>query len=318
MTRRNRSTCVCVLLTIGSLATSVAAQPAAAPGKQPTQQELAGARAHFKAAEAAKARGDYKTAATEYLAAHDLFPDPEFFFDAGEVYRLAGDEPDALTYYQKYLDLEPSGRGAAAARVAVDELRRSIAARQGAARRAADDEARHNAAEDARRKADEDAVRRAAEDEARRNAAEDARRKADEDAARRAADDEARRKQPATSPEAPSATPAVATWAWYRDPIALGLLGTGVAAIGVGTGFLLSAQSADQDAKAAKTYQGVLDAGDRASQRGTRGLVIGGVGIALVGGGVAWIVLHRDSGEQRTVTGWLLPGGGGLAVHGRF
>jgi tetratricopeptide (TPR) repeat protein len=307
-----------VLLTIGSLATSVAAQPAAAPGKQPTQQELAGARAHFKAAEAAKARGDYKTAATEYLAAHDLFPDPEFFFDAGEVYRLAGDEPDALTYYQKYLDLEPSGRGAAAARVAVDELRRSIAARQGAARRAADDEARHNAAEDARRKADEDAVRRAAEDEARRNAAEDARRKADEDAARRAADDEARRKQPATSPEAPSATPAVATWAWYRDPIALGLLGTGVAAIGVGTGFLLSAQSADQDAKAAKTYQGVLDAGDRASQRGTRGLVIGGVGIALVGGGVAWIVLHRDSGEQRTVTGWLLPGGGGLAVHGRF
>jgi tetratricopeptide (TPR) repeat protein len=281
------------LLVIGSLAAPAAAQPAAAPKKQPTQQELASARAHFKAAAAAKARGDYKTAATEYLAAHELFPDPEFFFNVGEVYRLAGDEPDALTYYQKYLDLEPNGRGAAAARTAVDDLRRSIAARQAAARRTADDEAK-------------------------RKAADDARRKTDEDAARRAADDEARRTQPAASPEVPPAAPSPAVRVWYRDPIALGLLGTGVAAIGVGTGFLLSAQSADQDAKAAKTYQQVQDAGDRASRRGTVGSITTAAGIALVGGGVAWIVLHRDSGEQRAVTGWLLPGGGGLAVHGRF
>jgi tetratricopeptide (TPR) repeat protein len=341
MTRWTRSTRL-ALLVIGSLATSVAAQPAAAPKKQPTQQELAGARAHFKAAEAAKARGDYKAAATEYLAAHELFPDPEFFFNVGEVYRLAGDEPDALTYYQKYLDLEPGGRGAAAARTAVDQLRRSIAAQQAAAKRAADDEARRKAADDARRKADQDAARRAAADEARRKAAEDARRKADEAAAKRAAEDEARRKaadnaqwkadeeaarraddearhkQPATSPEAPPAAFVPATWAWYRDPIALALLGTGVAAVGVGTGFWLSAQSADHDAKTATTYQQVRNAGDRASQRGTRAAIAGGVGIALVGGGVAWIVLHRDASEQRTVTGWLVPGGGGLAVHGRF
>jgi hypothetical protein len=96
------------------------------------------------------------------------------------------------------------------------------------------------------------------------------------------------------------------------------LLGTGVVATGVGIGFLLSAQSADRDAKSAKTYQGVLDAGDRASRRGTVGSITLAVGIALMGGGVASIVLHRDSGEQRTVTGWLLPGGGGLVVHARF
>jgi tetratricopeptide (TPR) repeat protein len=309
MTRWNRSTRL-ALLVIGSLASSAVAQPAAQPSKQPTQHDLASARAYFQDAEAAKARGDYQTAATKYLLAHDLFPDPEFFFDIGEVYRLAGDEPDALTYYQKYLDLEPNGRGAATARTAIDELRRSIAAKQDAAKRAAEDEAKRKATEDAKRKADEDAAKRAAEDEAKRKAAEDAR--------RRAAEDEAKRQQPAASPETPPAAPAPSARIWYRDPIALGLLGTGVAAIGVGTGFFLAAQSADHDARAATTYQQVLDAGDRASQRGTIGSITSGIGIALVGGGVAWIVLHPHSDKQRTVTGWLMLGGGGLVVHARF
>lgn len=341
MVRSNRSIHL-ALLVIGSLATAAAAQPAATPKKQPTQQEIASARAHFKAAEAAKARGDYKTAATEYLAAYELFQDPEFFFDVGEVYRLAGDEPGALTYYQVYLNLDPSGRGAAAARTAIDELQRSIAARKAAAKPAADDEAKRKAAEDARRKADEDATRRAddeakrmaaegarrkadqeaarraADDEAKRKAAEDAKRKADQEAVRRAADDEAKRKQLAASPEEPPPAPAPAVRVWYRDPIALGLLGTGAVAIGVGTGFLVSARSADHDAKSAKTYQGVLDARDRASRRGTVGSIATAVGIAAVGGGVAWIVLRRDSGEQRAVTAWLLPDSGGLVVHGRF
>src|SRR6185436_4659647 len=103
-------------------------------------------------------------------------------------------------------------------------------------------------------------------------------RKADQDAARRAAEDEAKRKQLAASPEVPPAAPAPAARVWYRDPIALGLLGTGVAAIGVGTGFLLSARSADHDARSARTYQGVLDARDRASQRGTVGSIATAVG----------------------------------------
>jgi tetratricopeptide (TPR) repeat protein len=181
MTRWNRSTRL-ALLVIGSLASSAVAQPAAQPSKQPTQHDLASARSYFQDAEAAKARGDYQTAANEYLLAHDLFPDPEFFFDIGEVYRLAGDEPDALNYYQKYLDLEPNGRGAEAARNAVDELRRSIAAKPDAAKRAGDDEAKRKAAEDARRRSDEDAAKRAGDDEAKRKAAEDARRRSDEDA----------------------------------------------------------------------------------------------------------------------------------------
>jgi tetratricopeptide (TPR) repeat protein len=265
MTHWNRPTQL-ALLVIGALATSVAAQPAAAPNRQLTQQALDAARAHFDAAEAAKTRGDYQTAATEYLAAHELYPNAEFLFDVGEVYRLAGNEPEALSYYQQYLDLDPGGRGAAAARTAIDELRRSIAARQAAARRAADDEER--------------------------------------------------RKQPATWAEVPP--PAPATHAWSRDPIALTLLGTGVAAIGVGTGFLVSARSADHDERRATNYQQAQDAANRASRRSLVGSITGGVGAALVGGGVVWIVLQRSSGEPRTVSGWLLPGGGGLVAQGRF
>jgi tetratricopeptide (TPR) repeat protein len=264
MMRWNRLTHL-ALLVIGSLATSAAAQPAAARGQQATQQQMVAARAHFQAAEAAKTSGDYQSAVTEYLAAYQLYPDPEFFFDIGEVYRLAGNEPEALTYYQKYLDLDPGGRGAAAAHIAIDELRRSIAARQAAARRAADDEAM--------------------------------------------------RKQPATSQVPPTAP---ATHAWYRDPISLTLLGTGVAAIGVGTGFLVSAQSADHDARTAPTYQQAQDAANRASQRSTVGSITGGVGGALVGVGLAWILLHHDASEPRTITGWLASGGGGLTITGPF
>jgi tetratricopeptide (TPR) repeat protein len=251
MTRWNRSTRL-ALLVIGSLATSVAAQPAAAPNKSPAQQQIDLSRLHFEAAKVAMKRGDYQAAVTEYLAAYQLYPDPEFLFNVGKVYQLAGNEPEALTYYQKYLDLDPDGRGAADARTAIDELRRSIAAKQDAARRA----------------------------------------------------------------EVPP--PAPATYAWYRDSIALTLLGTGVAATGVGTGFLVSAQLADHDARTAPTYPQAQDAANRARQRRTVGSITGGVGVALVGGGLAWIFLHRGSSEPRTVTGWLAPGGGGLAITGPF
>ena len=54
------------------------------------------------------------------------------------------------------------------------------------------------------------------------------------------------------------------------------------------------------------------------TSRQTTGFILSGVGAALVAGGVVWIFTHRDSTEQRAVTGWLAPGGGGLAVAGAF
>ena len=81
---------------------------------------------------------------------------------------------------------------------------------------------------------------------------------------------------------------------------------------------MFAAKSAQNDAKTATTYPQVVDANKKISQRGTVANITVGVGVALVGGGVAWILLHRDSGEQRTVTGWLESGGGGLAITGPF
>src|SRR5439155_808853 len=131
-----------------SASSSIHAQPAPqAPAKQsaphkPSQKDIDEARKRFQKAEAAKARGEYQTAAVEYLAAYELFEEPAFFYDTADVYRLAGDEKNALVYYTKYLELAPSGKAAPAARIAADQIRRSIAAQEDATRRAADDEAR--------------------------------------------------------------------------------------------------------------------------------------------------------------------------------
>jgi tetratricopeptide (TPR) repeat protein len=124
---------ICVLLQ----ATLLCA-PARAQTRKPTDRELAEARQHFEKAEAAKARGEFRTAAVEYLAAYEKFQEPEFFFNVGEVYRLGGDKRQSLEYYRKYLELDPRGRGAVAARAAVDELSRELAAEEDAARRAAE------------------------------------------------------------------------------------------------------------------------------------------------------------------------------------
>jgi tetratricopeptide (TPR) repeat protein len=109
--------------------------------------------------------------------------------------------------------------------------------------------------------------------------------------------------------------------AWYKDPVALALLGGGVVASGIGAGLLVSARSLDSDSKTAfqgNHYDDAQRLADQAKSRGNIGLITVSAGGALVIGGVVWIALHRGSSEQRTVTGWLAPGGGGLAVAGGF
>jgi len=106
--------------------------------------------------------------------------------------------------------------------------------------------------------------------------------------------------------------------AWYKDPIALALVGSGLVATGAGVGFLVSASAAHSDFMSAKSYDDAQSSLDRATSRQTTGFIVTGVGAALVAGGVVWIFTHRDSTEQRAVTGWLAPGGGGLAVAGAF
>jgi tetratricopeptide (TPR) repeat protein len=115
----------------------------------------------------------------------------------------------------------------------------------------------------------------------------------------------------------PTDTPHAAR-AWYKDPIALTLVGSGVVGIGVGAGFLVSASAAHSDFMSAKSYNEAQQLLDKAQSRQTIGFVAAGAGAALVAGGVVWILVHRDSTEQHAVTGWLAPSGGGLAVAGAF
>lgn len=124
----------------------------------------------------------------------------------------------------------------------------------------------------------------------------------------------------------PPAPPAAVASPWYKDPIALTLLGVGVAGAGAGTVLLVSAGSLDSDSKAAfkdLRYDDSQRLADQAKSRGTLGYVTLGVGGALIAGGVVWIALrHRDAEPAQStataVTGWLAPGGGGLAVLGAF
>lgn len=106
--------------------------------------------------------------------------------------------------------------------------------------------------------------------------------------------------------------------AWYKDPVALALLGSGLVAGGAGTGFLFSANSLDGGVATAPDYDEAKRRADLAKSRGNIGLIATGVGGALVVGGVVWIVTHRHTTEERAITGWVSSGGGGLAITGPF
>jgi tetratricopeptide (TPR) repeat protein len=244
-----------------AFAVSASAQPAPPTGKpaQPTAKQLEEAKKHFTAAETAKARGDFKTAAVEYLAAYEQFQDPEFFFNVAEVYKLGNDEENALAYYQKYLQLDPNGRGSAAARTAVDALTLSIAAKQDAAKH----EAEAAAAAEAKRKADEEAKR-----------------KADEEAKLKEAEP-APIEEPA--PQRPGGTLRIA---------GLATAGAGVVAIGVGVVFGLKAKSISNEAAQWDTFdQARFDQGEAAERN--MFIFTGVGGAALLTGGVLYYLGHR-------------------------
>jgi hypothetical protein len=122
-----------------------------------------------------------------------------------------------------------------------------------------------------------------------------------------------------TASESPSDRGAAShAHAWYTDPVALGFLGTGLAATGIGAGILVSARSLDSDANHAANYDEALDLNRKAKSRATIGLVTTGAGGALLIGGIVWIALHRNTTESHPVTAWMAPGGGGVAFSGSF
>ncbi len=80
------------------------------------------AKHHFHVAQTFKELGEYDKAAEEFLKAYELYKDPAFFFNAGEMYRLAGDHKLAVKYFKLYLVEHPNGRVASAAKGTIRKL----------------------------------------------------------------------------------------------------------------------------------------------------------------------------------------------------
>lgn len=117
-------------------------------------------------------------------------------------------------------------------------------------------------------------------------------------------------------PQQPVDTPR----AWFLDPVGGALTVAGVAGIGVGIGFFVSARSADQAKDSAMTYGEFAKHRDKAEQNGTIAVIAGGAGLVLLGAGIAWYATRDASTERTTPTAWFDPASssGGFAVSGSF
>lgn len=101
-------------------------------------------------------------------------------------------------------------------------------------------------------------------------------------------------------------------------PVGLGLLGVGALGLAVGGYFLYDGRQADHDSKTATNYFEYVRLRDAADTQGTRGVIAASVGGAFVVAGIIWYATRASDTRDAPVTGWLVPGGGGLAARGRF
>ena len=108
--------------------------------------------------------------------------------------------------------------------------------------------------------------------------------------------------EPKPEPAPPPAQPEGR--AWWQDPVGDALVGAGLVGLGFGVGFMLSAQSADQDKANAMNYPEYLRLADRATTNGEIGVIGLAAGGAFVAGGIVWYATHRGhSRVTPTATG---------------
>ncbi len=127
---------------------------------------------------------------------------------------------------------------------------------------------------------------------------------------------------PAVAP-APIPTPVVrdrgAASPWYTDPVGMILLGTGVIAAGVGTGFLVASHGKEADAEdnGFDRYDEHRSALDTAKRQRTIGGIAGGVGVALMAAGVIRLIM-REPEATPSVGVWFTPRVAGASVSRSF
>ncbi|MGE0546879.1 MAG: tol-pal system YbgF family protein [Kofleriaceae bacterium] len=105
--------------------------------------------------------------------------------------------------------------------------------------------------------------------------------------------------EPITPPPPPAPTRTIVTQApWYTDYLGDALVGGGVIAGAIGGVMYVSARGARDDADTATTYNAYEAAIDRAQRRQTYSLVLTGIGVGLMGAGVARYLLGDRSERQ--------------------
>lgn len=111
---------VLVMIALGS---EIGAQPSPAPPAPINASTRAAAKKLVEDGNAAYAGKDYGRAIGLYMRAFSLEPHPSLLFNVAQALRLAGCTERAVSFYERYLTLDPKGAESAAAREFLTELK---------------------------------------------------------------------------------------------------------------------------------------------------------------------------------------------------
>ena len=253
----------------------------------------ADARAQFDKGVTAYTKGDYEAASAALGASFVLEADPETLFAWAQTERKLGHCDRAIELYGKLLKMQMPAENKEAVKVQIGECK-AIIAEQKKAEKAKPAEAK---------------------------TAKTATKPVETKPAEPPPPVVAPAPPPVQEPIAQQPPPPVESKpegrAWWKDPVGGALVGTGAVGIGLGIVFLVQGNAADSDKANAATYAEYESLANRAESRGRLGVISLVAGGALVAGGVVWYVTHKPHAET-TVTTVVVPGGGGVALAGRF
>lgn len=215
-------------------------------------------------------KGEYAKAIVEFKAAFEIDPAPKILFARAQAERLDGDCDTAMELYEKYLTMSPT-------------------------------EAQTNAAREAMKLCD---------GKTHPKPATQTQPPAHEDVTVVPPAETRKEPPPSVAPEVPPPVippvqPQVeAPRPWYRrHPVGAALSAVGAISIGVGAGYLISANAAKHRAEDEMNRDDFIDALDRANTRRKTGLGFVVIGGALVTAGVLEIALHHTGAKKDVVAG---------------
>jgi hypothetical protein len=235
------------------------------------------AKAHYERGTAAYTAGDWSTAIQEFKAAYAAAPRPEHLFAMGQAYRRSGDCASAVPLYQSYLKSAPHRQA--------EPIARLIEGCQAELEKAKVEVSPEPEPEPEAQPVEEDP---------------------DAEAERRAVGR-------GTQFAAPTATRVLH---WYQDPLGDTLAVMAVAAVGVGTTFLVMGNSRMSQAPSLTTYGAYQSASLSARPQQLIGLsALGGAVLLALGATWRYVSLSARSPVVALVA---QPSGATLAVGGSF